>query len=223
MYNGNYKIKDLTGLKFGLLRVINFSYTKGGYSYWFCKCNCGNTRIYKISYLTNKLNKNRCIRSCGCVYEKNKKKCSTKHGLCYSRFYHIWRGIKQRCLDFNSFNHRLYGGRGIKVCDKWLKFENFRDDMYESYQKHCQEFGEKQTSIDRVNNNGNYCKENCRWSTKKEQGCNRRTNRIITFNGESRCLREWENKLGFNRGTLYNRLTIASWSIKKALNTPIVH
>ncbi|MFA6982122.1 MAG: hypothetical protein WC243_03820 [Patescibacteria group bacterium] len=139
-----------------------------------------------------------------------------------TKFYVAWKGMKFRCSagkkysDFNS-----YGGKGVKVCRRWKRFINFRDDMYESYLKHIIDFGEKQTSLDRINNNGNYCKANCRWATLKEQNSNRKYGLNYTFKGETHCLSEWSNKLGFTYKILRNRIRDLNWSIEKTFTTPI--
>ena len=89
-----------------------------------------------------------------------------------SRFHNIWGGMKQRCRNPRDINFDRYGGRGIKVCNRWSIFINFKDDMLESYLAHVKIFGKKQTTIDRRNNDGNYCKKNCKWATYKEQANN---------------------------------------------------
>lgn len=95
--------------------------------------------------------------------------------MSHTRFYNIWNGMRQRCFNPKRERYSMYGGRGIIVCNEWLDIITFKKDMYDSYVSHCKEFGEKQTSIDRIDNDGDYCKENCKWATHKEQGSNTRS------------------------------------------------
>ena len=147
-----------------------------------------------------------------------------KHGLCQgkdgTRFYRIYKHILSRCNNPNEDKRHSgrYMHRGIKC--KWKTFQSFIDDMYISYQKHVKEFGESETTIDRINNNGHYCKENCRWATRKEQAINRRTTRFYTFKGETKCMNDWIKEFGFARGCVESRLRDLHWSIEKALTTP---
>ncbi len=113
------------------------------------------------------------VISCGCYRNNKLIKQSKTHGMKKTRFYRIWDGMKRRCLNTFDSHYSKYGGRGIKICERWIKFENFRDDMLKAYLKHCLEFGEKNTSIDRINNNGNYEIKNCKWATKSEQQSNK--------------------------------------------------
>ena len=163
-----YNFKDLTGQRFGRLLVIEYSSkNKWGNATWLCRCDCGNEKIICSNSLKRGLTK-----SCGCICKDFPR--SKTHGESATRFYRIWVKIKLRCLNPNMQDFKYWGGRGINVCDRWLKFENFRDDMYESYLAHVEEFGEKQTSIDRINNDGNYETSNCRWATNLVQAHNKR-------------------------------------------------
>lgn len=124
---------------------------------------------------------------------------SQKHILNTSvRFYTIWSLIKSRCLNEKNPVFYNYGGKGIKVCDRWNRFELFKDDMYELYKIHIKDFGESQTSIDRLDSNGNYTKNNCRWATRKEQGENR-GNRILSLGKRNR----WKSPLHFTSSLIY--------------------
>lgn len=113
----------------------------------------------------------------GCAYVvviETARKCKKNNFLRYYRFHQIWENMKQRCNNPNDYYYYNYGGRGIKICDRWSKYINFKADMEKSYKYHLKKYGKKNTTIDRINNNGNYCKENCKWSTLKEQNSNKR-------------------------------------------------
>jgi hypothetical protein len=129
-----------------------------------------------------------------------------KHKMSESRFFVRYQSIKNRCNNssINNYSYTNYGARGIKCL--WNSFEEFKNDMYESYQSHIKEFGEKNTSIDRIDVNGHYCKENCRWATRKEQGRNKRNNSFYEFNGKKHSILEWSEVMGINYNTLYTRI-----------------
>jgi len=214
----NKWIKDLRGMKFGKLTVIDFSEIKNHRSYWLCKCDCGTLKNIKSDCLVSKTTK-----TCGCGkidIAKNMSIGNIKHNMAHTKFYDIWGGIKKRCFNKKTKYYKRYGGRGIKVCDRWLKFENFRDDMYKSYLEHVKEYGEKNTSIDRINNNGNYCLENCKWATYEEQNNNRRDNRRLTYNEQIKTLAMWSKKFKISSTTLSQRLQMG-WTIHDALTKSI--
>ena len=135
-----------------------------------------------------------------------------KHGLSKTRFYGIWHKMKERCSNKNYIKYYSYGGRGISVCDEWKIFTNFRDDMYNNYKSHIKEFGIKDTSIDRIDNDGNYNKENCRWATIEEQGRNKSIKRI-----DRSIIPEWLNY------DAYCKRKSRGWTIEKILTQPLRH
>lgn len=147
--------------------------------FWNCLCDCGKKKSIQGSNMRRGL-----IKSCGCLRKEYYKKLighgipnshSNSHGKSKSRLYIKWSGMRKRCLNSKSDRYKDYGGRGIKICDEWKdNFINFYNDMQESYLKHCKIFGERQTTLDRVNNDGNYEKSNCRWATYSEQNINQR-------------------------------------------------
>jgi len=126
--------------------------------------------------------------------------------------YIVWDHILQRCNNKKCLEYKYYGGRGIKVCKAWMKFENFRDDMLSTYKKGL--------LIDRADNNKGYYKENCRWTTSKISNNNTRHNKLITINKTTLNIRQWEEKMGFGRNTISSRIK-NGWSIKKAVLTPL--
>jgi len=160
------KFKDLTGQKFNRLRVLKIiGKNEKGHYVWECKCDCNII----INVLGVNLTNNR-TKSCGCLWKDK----FIKHNMWKTRFYKIWLGMKSRCFNKNNARYKCYKGRGITVCDRWLDFNNFKEDMYESYTKHVEEYGEKETTIDRIDNDKNYEKDNCRWATWSEQSKNKR-------------------------------------------------
>ena len=167
--DGKYTVRDLSGQKFNMWTVLSFDSIKNGKAYWLCKCECGTTKVVCGTSLTKNT---RPSKSCGCL--RSTTRHSIKHGFKGTRFYNIWNTMKQRCFNKNKDNYMYYGGRGISVCDNWLDFINFKNDMYESYIIHLDIFDEKNTTIDRIDFNKNYCKENCKWSTLSEQNKNKR-------------------------------------------------
>ena len=151
------------GDRYNRLTAIKFSHRdKNHYQCWLFKCECGNTKVAKVSIVKNGL-----LKSCGCLVKENK--FNLTHGMARTRTYYVWANIKDRCLNPKNPRYKDYGGRGIIVCPEWMKFKNFFADM-----------GKKPEglSIDRIDNDKNYCESNCKWSTPKEQANNRRNNLI---------------------------------------------
>ncbi len=214
MEDGTPKIKlpthkrfnNLTNRVFGRLTVIAYAGQLGHSQGWLCRCACGNTKIVRDHGLTRGT-----TTSCGCYASECVVKRNFRHGRRFTATYSIWWMMLQRCKLPSNKAYKYYGGRGIRVCDRWQSFENFLADM-----------GERPSpnhSIDRVNVDGDYEPSNCRWATKLEQARNCRSNRKVTFNGETKCMSEWESIFGFGTDTIGSRLR-AGWSVARALTTP---
>jgi len=173
---------------------------------FLCRCDCGNERVVLLHELRRGNS-----TSCGCLQKEVAKKQMTTHGKTKTRTYNVWISMRKRCLNPNHKSYNDYGGRGITICNKWLdNFENFLDDMGES---------PNGKSLDRIDNNKGYYKDNCRWSSWKEQANNRRNSKIINFNGKSMCCSDWEKELNFGSGLIGKRLK-NGWGMNKILTTP---
>lgn len=198
------KIKDLTGQKFGRLTVIEYV----GNKKWKCKCDCGNIVEVKSKSLCSGNTK-----SCGCYRKERTKELHTKHKGSNTRLYNIYYRMKNRCYYKNDINYKNYGARGIVVCNEWLNdFMNFYNWAMDNGYK-------EGLTIDRINTDGNYSPDNCKWSTPKQQAQNRRSNKNYTINGETRCLKDWCEILGLNYSTIYARINKQCWPIEKCLQT----
>lgn len=203
------KVHDLSEMKFNRLTVIkraeNNKYNR---AQWLCKCDCGNTIVVSGNALL-KYN----TKSCGCLkIESSKQTKNKKHGMTNTRLFHCWSAMKDRCINEHNQAYKNYGGRGITVCDEWLhNFQSFYDwSMEHGYTDDL--------TIDRIDVNGNYCPENCRWITRDEQQRNKRNNRYIEYNGEIKTIAEWAKIAGIERSVLRGRID-RGWTIEKALTT----
>lgn len=217
------KALDLSGVRFGRLVAINVSgKNKCGSNKWRCICDCGKETNVEVGHLRGGT-----VVSCGCYRAQNVKTICLSHGQSKrkssspSRLYNIWAGMKTRCTNPKAKDFHSYGGRGITLCPSWHSFEIFYRDMNLLYEKHVAEHGEKQTVIDRIDNNNGYSPENCRWVTYVENNRNRRSNHKLTFNGSTFTLTEWAEKTGIKKVTLLRRIAVLGWSIEKALTTQV--
>lgn len=167
---GTKPIIDLTGRKFGRLKVIKMAdYRKGVRVVWVCQCDCGNIIDIPGVNLTRKNG----TKSCGCI--------SKKHGMFGTRIYNVWHTMKERCYVKTQTSYNNYGGRGIKVCDEWQEFIQFMEWAYANGYDENAKRGE--CTLDRIDPNGNYCPENCRWVDWSVQANNKNTNVFIEHNG----------------------------------------
>lgn len=190
------QIKDLTGEIFGRLTVLEFAYTKNEESYWKCCCSCGAEIIVRSKCLARGETK-----SCGCLALENLINRSKTHGLAGTPIHIAWCSMRERCNNPHNKSYARYGGRGIKICERWLNsFENFYEDVSK-----LPHFGEKGYSLDRINNDGDYCPDNVRWATRKEQCRNRRSNVIVEYQGVKMTMIEAAEKSGLDYKLLNNR------------------
>lgn len=202
--------KNLTGKTFGRLRVISFAGRKGNLSQWNVLCDpilggCGTER----KVLAGNLHKGH-TKSCGCLAKEEAATRGITHGRTGTSEYYTYGSMIGRCHRATDPNYKHYGGRGIFVCERWLKsFENFYADM-----------GPRPTprhTIDRIDNNKGYSPENCRWITMAEQSRNRRSNILITINGETKCATDWAKLNGLRPALVVQRIRRDGWSPELAL------
>lgn len=193
------------GERYGRLTVKEFAGAGRSTDNYLTICDCGNSRIVDAPNL-----KSGRVDSCGCLGRERHLAAVRTHGYTKTRTYRVWYGLKQRCNNPNAPNYRNYGARGITVCERWQTFENFLSDMCE-----CP----PGLTIERIDNNGNYGPENCRWATEIEQHRNTRRNINVTVNGVSRCVAEWACVSGIPRHTIHYRLK-KGWSPERAIGQP---
>lgn len=198
------KVPDLAGQTFGELTVIKqTSKNNHGEMLWLCKCSCGNER----TATSNKLTHGYTMSCNACRYKRIAEK-NRQRGRKPTRLCGIYKHMLERCYNQKSAMYYRYGGRGITVCDEWKdSFISFRAWALENgYSEHL--------TIDRIDNDGNYTPENCRWSTVEVQANNRSTNHYITYNGETDTMANWSKKTGINYGTLQTRVELG-WPVEK--------
>ena len=204
------KLVDLTGRKIERLTVIKRDGSQNKKALWLCECDCGN----KIRVLGASLSSGN-TKSCGCLQREvvqNVGQSNRKHGMYGTRIYTIWADMKKRCLDKQDRAYKHYGARGISICKEWYEFDNFYTWAKTSgYTDNL--------TLDRKDVNGDYTPDNCKWSTWKEQQNNRRSSRMITYNGETKTLSQWSDIRGIPRNTLTARINTLHWDIKKAFTT----
>lgn len=198
--------------KYGRLTVIGEAARIGGRRAVKCLCDCGKLKVVTLKNL-----KRGNTRSCGCLQVEVNIARSTKHGFDKRSGrlpeYVSWQKMKRRCQNPSDPAFENYGGRGIKVCDVWLK-------SFPEFLKHVGKKPSPDHSIDRIDNNGDYTPGNVKWSTVKEQCNNRRSNHVLEMNGTRKNLTQWGSEVGINSLTLLRRLKLG-WSVEKTLTTPL--
>lgn len=207
-HNTAWNFEDLTGKKFGRLTVLNRAENyKEQQARWKCLCDCGNEVTVGAAAL-----KKGATKSCGCYKKEMAKVHSRTHGMSKSRLWRIWNNMHIRCEYPSSSQYSYYGGRGISVCQAWIRFEEFMEwALSNGYSDSL--------TIDRINVNGNYEPSNCRWATVAEQQRNKNSNHFVEFNGETKTLSEWSRVYGIDARLIGRRLK-DGWEINKALFAP---
>ena len=182
----------------GRWRVLRQNGNVNGDAMWTCECECGTER--DVSGYSLRVGSS---KSCGCYFsEELAKRNSEKktHGRSHTRLYDSWYKLNKRCYDDNNKDYQDYGGRGIRVCDDW------RNDINVFWDWSINNGYNDNLTIDRIDVDGNYEPNNCRWATPIQQGRNRRNNRMITIGGQTKCVSEWSEISGVNRKTIMSRL-----------------
>lgn len=202
---------DLTGQKFGVLRVLSRISSRSGRACFSCQCECGN----KIDVVGQHLRRG-AVTSCGCKKVERAKKNAINfvtHGKTNSPEFRTWTQMISRCTNKNDYRYPRYGGRGITVDERWLEsFEAFLEDV-----------GRRPNptdELDRIENDGNYEPGNVRWVSAKVNCNNRSSNRLITYNGRTQSMTLWAEEMGLEPATLRVRLE-SNWGVERALTQPV--
>lgn len=188
---------DLTGQKFGRLTVIGVDDRNTRKTYYFCECECGNTKSIRADSLIAGQ-----IRSCGCMKKEQDRinlTANHSHKMSHTRPYEIWQGMKKRCYNPHDARYCRYGGRGITVCDEW------REDFSAFYKWSCENGYSDELTIDRIDNNKGYSPDNCRWANAETQSRNRESNVRITIGNSTRALKEWCEIFDVDYSTVHAR------------------
>lgn len=208
-------MKDYSGEKFGRLTVLHFSQKKKGRYFWLCRCDCGNIKEACIEDL-----KSGNTKSCGCLRKENPLRMKINN-LSKTRIHKIYHNMKSRCLNEKNSRYEDYGGRGIRICVEWLgKYNGFIN----FYNWAMQNGYTDELTLDRIDNNGNYCPENCRWVNRKTQSRNTRRNINITINDITMCIQDWCSFYRIKAPAVFiyakrNNVSIEESLMRRILNT----
>lgn len=196
----------MIGKRFGRLVVLEEAGHLGPFLAFSCQCDCGNITVVRGLSLRSKN-----TTSCGCLQKETAGSVNKTHGMRQSTEYRIWSNMLSRCTNPNVECYERYGGRGISVSEDWKSFDKFYADMGKRPEG---------KTLDRIDSDGPYSKENCRWATVAEQNRNTRRTQLVTFRGETKCLKDWATDQGIAYNTLRKRYVIYNWPFEKALLTP---
>ena len=197
------KIKDITGQKFGRLTVVGYA----GKGHYECVCECGNTR----RVLRQNLIKGKQV-SCGCYAKEKKQKMMSTHGMSKTPLYYVWNSMKNRCKNPNVKSYKVYGAKGITVCEEW------KNNFMAFYSWALENGWEQGLQIDRISNDDGYNPKNCRIVTQIENENNRKNVKIIEYRGKKYTVTQLANEYKIDRDLLYRRIFIRKWSVEDAIN-----
>lgn len=205
--------KDIIGVKFGRATTLR-QFRENGYTKIECICDCGNKFITnRPSLVCGNTN------SCGCLQKEMLLKSSITHGMSGTRIHGIWNDMKSRCNLTTNQNYHRYGGRGIKVCSEWSGLNGFENFYEWSINNGYRDI----FSIDRIDNNGAYSPDNCRWSDMITQCNNRRNSKFLEYKGQTKTLSQWVRELNLKYPRTYHRIFILGWSVKDAFEDGFYH
>ena len=202
------KLIDLTGKRYAKLTVVSREdNSPRGVAVWLCRCDCGNFVSVRGGNL-----KSGAVKSCGCLRKTPPNK---SHGMSHSALYRKWAAIKRRCYCKSVRSYKDYGARGIKMCEEWERSSS-------AFIKWALENGyEEGLTIERINNDGDYCPGNCKWIPFTEQQGNRRNCVKIEYNGKTKNLSQWCRDLGLDYSRVHNRMKKLGWTFEKAISEPV--
>ena len=202
------RLIDLTGNRYGRLTVVGRDNGRK-LTYWNCRCDCGNL----VSVRGDHLKEGR-VHSCGCYKSEVSTAIHTTHGDSKSRLYHIYRTMLARCNNRKRYLYSRYGGRGITVCNEW-------QESYPAFRKWSMDNGyDESKSIDRIDNDAGYNPDNCRWTDSIIQANNKSNNRLVSANGVTKTLAEWERETGISQYLIKARIDRLGWSEQDAVTIP---
>lgn len=196
-----------------ILFFLKFPYmgrSRGKKNLWLCKCDCGNEKVVAVDKLHSGNTK-----SCGCLQREVHRKCRMTHGKSDTKLYLVWREMITRTENQNAERYGIYGGRGISICGEW------HNDFQLFYDWAIQNGYKEGLTIDRIDVNGNYEPDNCRWITPYEQSRNLRKNVRITYSGKTMILKDWAKEIGIDYHTLWQRIRKSGWTVEEAFETPV--
>ena len=205
--------EEMIGKRFGMLTVVSFAEIRNKQMLWNCKCDCGGFKIAS----THSLRSGNAV-SCGCAKGRKPVHGDTV-GRRMSRLYTVWNSMRARCNNPKNHAYNDYGGRGITVCSEWDDYVAFkRWAVNNGYDENAPR---GKCTIDRIDANGNYCPENCRFVSMADQNRNKRNSAFVEFDGKTKTISEWSKELGISPVTLWERLNVSKWPISRAMTEPV--